>query len=237
MKSTRKLTLLNKKNKTKKRYKLDLIVYCFWTGTNKMSTDRKACLDSMEPKIGCKVVCIYAKDVNKYILPKHPLHEAYEYLSETHKADYLRTYFMNFYGGGYSDIKKSSGSWINSFKKLQNSDAWVIGYKEKGAKGVAGPPSLKAKWQDLIGNCAYICKPNTAFTNEWYDEMMSLLDKKLDKLKQFPSTFPQDCAEKSPGKYPIEWNEMLGRIFHRLNYKYKDHFMNTLPPTISKNYR
>lgn len=105
------------------------------------------------------------------------------------------------------------------------------------AKGVAGPPSLKAKWKDLIGNCAYICKPNTAFTNEWYNEMISLLDKKLDKLKKFPATFPQDCAERSPGKYPIEWNEMLGRIFHRLIYKYKDHVMNSLPPIKITNYR
>ena len=53
--------------------------------------------------------------LDKYILQEHPLHQSFNYLSETHKADYLRTYFMRFHGGGYSDIKKTSGSWIDSF--------------------------------------------------------------------------------------------------------------------------
>jgi len=78
----------------------------------------------MEEITGCKVCCVYKDDLSKYIL-EHPLHEAYEYLSETHKADYLRTYFMHFYGGGYSDIKRSSGSWLKAFDDLENSDKWL----------------------------------------------------------------------------------------------------------------
>jgi hypothetical protein len=40
-----------------------------------------------------------------FVLPDHPLHPAYKFLSAAHKADYLRCYLMHFYGGGYSDIK------------------------------------------------------------------------------------------------------------------------------------
>jgi predicted acyl esterase len=42
---------------------------------------------------------------------------------------------------------------------------------------------------------------------------------------------------KSPGKYPIKWVEMLGKIFHRLIYKHRTHVLNSLPPLTFKNYR
>lgn len=34
---------------------------------------------------------------------------------------------------------------------------------------------------------------------------------------------------------PIEWNEMLGRIFHRVIYNYKNKILNTLPISIFYN--
>jgi hypothetical protein len=160
-----------------------------------------------------------------YILPDHPLHPAYQYLSETHKADYLRTYFMHFHGGGYSDIKKASGSWIESFTQMNTTDAWMCGYKEIEG-GVAYAPNAD-KWRVMVGNGAYICKPQTELTAKWYSEMLALLDSKLDALRLHPSSFPQDCSEVSP--YPIGWNEMLGRIFHRVSYEYSDKIINILP--------
>jgi len=77
-----------------------------------MSTGRKECLQAIHASTGCEVTCIYKDDVAPYILEEHPLHPAFQYLSETHKADYLRTYFMNFHGGAYSDIKRQGGSWL-----------------------------------------------------------------------------------------------------------------------------
>ena len=59
----------------------------------------------MKDITGCNVKVLFKDDITAHILPEHPLHPAYEYLSETHKADYMRTYCMNFYGGGYADIK------------------------------------------------------------------------------------------------------------------------------------
>jgi hypothetical protein len=90
-------------------------IYCFWTGTNIMSQQRRECLEHVKSVTECNVNALFKEDIPKYILPEHPLHPGYEYLSETHKTDYLRTYFMNFYGGGYTDIKRQSGSWRKSF--------------------------------------------------------------------------------------------------------------------------
>ena len=209
-------------------------IYCCWLGTDKMSESRHRCLKQFKKKSGCNVVLITLENMNNYILDEHPLHESFYYLSEIHRADYFRTYLMHFYGGGYSDIKKTTYNWIESFKKLQNSDKWIMGYRE--IRGGEAEASLKGKYRDLIGNCAYICKSNTKLTNEWYNEMIKLLDSKLDKLKQNPASFNHDCKERGNG-YPIEWNEMLGRIFHKIVYKYKDKCLNTLPLSIFRNYR
>ena len=141
---------------------------------------------------------------------------------------------MNFYGGGYSDIKKASGSWKNSFDALYNSDKWICGYAE--IEGGVGHPPLNNKWKELIGNGAYICKANTPLTNLWYNEMIAFLDEKLELLKKHPAKHPDDCAEKGEG-YPIRWTEMLGRIFHQVVYKYKDNIMNTLPPPVFVDFR
>jgi len=208
-------------------------IYCFWTGDNKMSPSRIECLQQLK-ETQCNVILVTKQTLPQYILPDHPLHPSYEYLSETHKADYLRTYFMNFHGGGYSDVKKTTGSWIQSFDNLNKSDYWICGYKEIDG-GVAYTP-LSGKWEELLGNGAYICKPQTPLTIEWYNAMIQLLDTKLEELKKNPSTSYSDSKESGSG-YPIEWNEMLGRIFHKISYQYKERLLNTLPICILHNYR
>ena len=209
-------------------------IYCFWTGNNEMSVNRKESLASLINVSQCQVILVTKDNINEYILSDHPLHPAYEYLSETHKSDYLRTYFMNFHGGGYSDVKKTTGSWTQSFIDLSNNKAWICGYKEIPGGVAFGPGD---RWVDLIGNGAYICKPQSPLTEEWYTEMISLLDTKLERLKLFPAKHPQDCDNGYGEAYPIQWNEMLGRIFHKVAYKYKDRILNTLPISIFSDYR
>ncbi len=153
-------------------------IYCFWTGTNRMTLQRYECLKQLVKVSQCNVILVTPKSLDKYILDEHPLHPSFYYLSETHKADYLRTYFMRFHGGGYSDIKKTTGSWIESFKKLEESDKWIIGYRELNGGAI---PSLADKWMDLLGNGAYICKANTPFVIEWYNEMIKLMDNKYEE--------------------------------------------------------
>lgn len=178
-------------------------IYCWWTGSNIMSQQRRECLENIKSITECNVIALFKEDIPKYILPEHPLHPGYEYLSETQKGDYLKAYFMNFYGSGYCDIKRQSGSWRKSFEVLEQSDKYAIGYAEGGDWAIAGPPSITQQWRDLIGNGAYICKPQTPLTQEWYCEMLKLLDERFEKLQEFPATFPQDHTEISNGKYPI----------------------------------
>lgn len=211
-------------------------LFCFWTGNNMMSHSRKECLENMKNVSNVNIQYIKSEDLHSYIIPSYPLHPAYPYLSETHKADYLRMYFMHFYGGGYSDIKRQNCNWNPFFEKIiKNEELWGIGYPEIGEGGVANT-SVISYWNVLIGNGAYIIRPNTPFTRKWYQMVHELLDTKLEDLKRHPASFPQDCRERGSG-YPIEWNEMLGRIFHLINYEYHTYFTRDLVCPALHNYR
>ena len=216
-------------------------LYCFWTGKNKMNDIRKKNLESLK-NTGLEVILITPDNLNKYI--KEPLHEGYEYLSETHKADYLRTYFMHFHGGGYADIKEINDNWKPFVKLLEdNKNILVVGYKE-----VPNGPAvlddnkelsenMKKEYFKLIGNGAYICKPNTEITKEWYNTMIKKMDSKLNDLKKYPARNPQEVYSKEY-PYPLKWTELLGNIFHPIIFKYTDKVDKTLPPPIfNNNYR
>lgn len=218
--------LKNLKNKT---------VYMFWTGNNKLTPNRLQSIKKFKLIANVNLVLITNKNLKNYILKSNPLHPGYQYLSETQKSDYLRAYFMNFYGGGYSDIKETTSDWSYLFNKLYNSNYIAIGYKEIGKHGVAGNNKLKSKYNELIGCGAYIFKPDTKFTNEWYIKMMLLMDYYYLRLKKNPASFPQDSCEKKTN-YPICWNT-FNQIFHPLCYKYRKSINRDLPISIFKNYR
>ena len=211
-------------------------IYTFWTGTNPMSHNRISCLTQLRETSEADVLLIDVNHFQNYILQIEPLHPAFPYLSETHKADYLRCYFMHFYGGGYSDIKCTAGSWVKSFEEMEaTTNKTICGYKEIGPFGVP-VPELREKWELLIGGGCYICKPNTDFTKKWYSRMLDVLDKKLDLLKATPSRYPQDCSEDGHG-YPLAWQEILGRIFHQVCYEEHDKISQSLPILQFHSYR
>jgi FkbM family methyltransferase len=203
-------------------------IFCFWTGNNELTQNRTESLKTIE---NCTLIT--EKNLDKYILKSHPLHDAYKYLSETHKADYLRTYFMHFYGGGYTDIKRQTGSWSNSFVKLlENKDMYAVGYTEIGPNGVSGISDnyYRQYWKELIGNGCYIFRPNTPFTKKWYENMLAILDENLQLLKENPARHPRDCIEHFGWtSYPIKWAQILGDVFHPICYEYKDNLIHGLP--------
>lgn len=223
------------------------ILWCFWTGTSPMSEQRRRCLESMERSTQCNVVLVTQESLNAFISPDRPLHPGYASLSETHRADYLRTYFMHLYGGGYSDIKFQSGPWLPSFEALEaRPEMFAVGYKEY-SYGVpsylntpAGAP-LSDHWELLIGNGAYIFRRRTYFTEDWVLGLRKVMDRKLDALRQHPARFPQDTTgavyQGVESSYPLRWSEVLGDIFHPLCYKYSDKLLNTLPPPVFNDYR
>ena len=214
------------------------IIYCFWTGTNAMPANRKACLDNLIASAGCKVQLVDPTNLKTFLVPDAPLHEAYQYLSATHKSDYLRTYFMHFLGGGYSDIKNTTADWNTAFDDLNAQPKMLLnGYHEPSSDGVKGDKSVKEHWRELPGNCAYIIRPKTEFTQKWYDLLIQKLDSKLEALKKHPANSPQSTPQTTPG-YPIEWTEILGDIFHPLTYSYRGQFLFTTPiPDFSKPWR
>jgi FkbM family methyltransferase len=213
------------------------ILYTFWTGTNEMSPNRKTCLNQLQTNTGAKVLLIDVYNYKDYILQIDPLHPAFPYLSETHKADYLRAYFMNYYGGGYSDIKYTTGTWTKSYEEMcsPENNKMICGYKEIGPHGVP-VHDLREHWEKLIGGGCYIAKPNTAFTKKWYSRMIEILDRKLEQLKQNPSRHPQDCAEEGNG-YPLAWQEILGVIFHGVCYEERESVSQSLPILLFHSYR
>jgi len=212
-------------------------IYLFWTGTNDISYNRINSIIQLKTVSGCEIVLVTPNNLHDYILPNEPLHPAYEYLCLTHKADYLRTYFMNFYGGGYSDIKQTMGDWSASFDELnEDEEKWVVGYPE--VEWALRDTKYADLREYIIGNCAYICKPDTPFTHKWYNTMMKLMDEKLEALRLSPATNPQDSYEASGGRYPLRWQEMLSDIFHVQVFQYHKHIIYTLPsPVLNVAYR
>ena len=210
-----------------------------------MSLQRKACLDSLA-NTDADVKLITNESLHQYT-KYETIHESYEYLSETHRADYLRTYFMHYMGGGYSDIKYPSNSWSDSFNEIEtNEDIYCVGYREIDAGSVEPdvPQVVRDNWMKILGNGAYIFKPNTEFTFQWYSECKNLLDRSLEQLKRFPATHPRQtyCAihggQKMPGyEYPFRWGQLLSEIFHPICYKYRNKISQNLPTPILTHYR
>lgn len=206
------------------------IIFIFWTGTNEMSFRRIHCINALKQDTGCEIRLITVENLADYIVEGDPLHPAYEYLSETHKSDYLRTYFMYHYGGGYSDIKIPNGSWVNGFDTMQkNPEIWINGYHETCPESIAHGPSAHL-WDRLPGNCAYIIRPKTEFVAAWKRHQGEVLDRHYEALKKHPSTQPDCCIEYVPGTlYPLHWNEILGRIFHEESAKCVDRIRFDIP--------
>ena len=237
-------------------------IFCFWTGSNDMSPNRCRCLKSLQTNSECKVVLVSQDNLADYVIRSFPLHPAYSYLSETHRSDYLRAYFMHLYGGGYSDIKETDHSWKNAFEELNKQEhLWAVGYPETRPKDVSAPPNeiqeFRQHWQSVIGNCAFIFKPHTPLTGDWIARVHSILDTKFDQLKKHPSKHPQDQWMQAPrnklyrkmsrklypfikigrSKYPLRWTEIMGEILHPLSFQYKDRISQSLHKPTLKHYR
>lgn len=198
------------------------VIYVFWTGENPMTENREKAFRALQEKTEVPVQLITPQNLHEYILDEHPLHGAFNHLSLVHKADYLRCYFMHFHGGGYSDIKQPTHSWEEPFRIVENSDKWIMGYPEKKYRAAARPggklqKTLEQNFLSLIGNCAYISRPQTPFTQEWYNELLKRMDTFAPQLEKFPgNTFGDNEG------YPIPWTAILGNIFHPLCLKYHD---------------
>lgn len=196
-------------------------IFCFWTGRNDMSPRRAACLASMRENCGVPVEFLTWREWLSQILPEDPLHEGFKYLSDIHKSDYLRCYFMHHFGGGYSDIKyfEPQNNWrlcfdiMDAFPQIQ-----VIGQPEliNGTPiGAFNNPFAVAK---LLINCFFICRPHSEFTTAWYKKLIDRMDEYLPKLETHPAT---DAFGRNEG-YPVPWAALMGELFHETNMEFRN---------------
>jgi hypothetical protein len=206
-------------------------VFCFWTGTNKMTRQRILSLWSIFINTRCPIVFLNNTSIIEWELPKSPFHPALAFLSETHKSDYLRSYFMQHYGGGYTDIKLTSKSWSPCFSLLRNSNAFGLGYTELGPDAVAPVPGavgdeLRRHHADLIGLSAFIFRKETDLTKTWYARTCELLDNKYADLRVHQAQHPSDSnglrlKNGTISAYPLTFTQLLGEILHPIIYEYR----------------
>jgi hypothetical protein len=197
-----------------------------------MTPNRLESVAALREASGARIEIMTAE--NLPIVPEFPLHPAFPYLCASHKGDYIRTYLMHVHGGAYADVKRTTRSWATAFADMRDDDAWVNGYTEIEKDGVAYKP-VAHMWKKLVGNCAFICRPRTILTHEWFTDMNRLLDEKLEELKAHPAASPFDRKEWGP--YPLEWNEVGGRIFQKIIPRYLPHVRHSVPTPVFTNYR
>lgn len=205
-----------------------------------MNDNRLNGFNSLLNNSGVKVQLVTNDNLRSFIKSDHPLHEGFDFLSDVHKADYLRTYFMHHYGGGYSDIKPCSWDWNPYFQQLEESDAFGIGAPEDEFElsvTLKQRDWLGKHWDKLMTNDLYIFKPQTEFTFLWYSKLLSIMDSKLAKLKLHPAKHSREAADTFVTEYPIEWGEILLEIFHPLCFQFTDRLIKTMPLPITVDYR
>jgi hypothetical protein len=224
------------------------VIFCTWTGSTPMSPRRLDCLVTIYGETHCPVILITPQNIGEWVVPDAPLHKAFPYLSDVHKADYIRCYLMHHFGGGYTDIKKTSLSWKPHFARMRETpQAFGLGYTEIGPYGVAPIPDplgdvVRANYRRVIGNCAYIFRKGTAFTKLWLDTTHALLDAKFEDLILHPAQHAMDqfgitLPDGAVSAYPLRWQEMLGEIFHPLVFANSERFLHAQIAPLFSEYR
>lgn len=223
--------------------KIPRVIFCFWFG-NEMSVNRKKCLDIMIKHVGVEIILITEHNLNEWEIQNYPIHSHFKYLSATQKSDYLRSYFMYHYGGGYSDIKQCYYDWNMYFEMLNDSYCDVIGYAEKSSRDIAYPLH-KNLYNKMIGCGQFIFKPKSEYAEEWHTEVNEILNKFSNELEKNPATdnYPQAVRGtiiENNGRiyndYPFEWAKFSG-TYHKVQPKYFHKILNMLPYVNMEDYR
>jgi hypothetical protein len=220
-------------------------IYVFWTEANELTPRRKNNLQILKDRCGVELKFLDHTTIQDYELPDQKFHKAYKYLSATAKSDYLRSYFMNFYGGAYCDIKRAEWDWNPYFDQLNQSECWIMGYTVSCDIDVAvdltdvNYQTMKDSWQQLIGAGAMICKSNTPLTKYWFSTMSNILDQKLDLLQENPAKHVRDkMGWVTNSGYPLRWSEIGPETFMKSCFKFKDKLNHNLPcPELNEKYR
>jgi hypothetical protein len=204
----------------------DRRLFVFWMGNNEMSVNRKNCLETIKQKSGLEMILVTRDNLETFVkITGVALHNGYNLLAAIHKSDYLRSYFMHFFGGAYSDLKTHKESWVPEISKTMKNDS-LFGCGMQEIRGGSPVGSLYNKTEFLISNGGFFFKPRTNFTSQWYDSVQEEMDKLYLHLLKHPGTHL--TREMEPG-YPVSWAQIQGVKFHPVVYQYRHHLSRNLP--------
>lgn len=181
-------------------------------------------------------VNLVTKDnINQWLI--EPPHPAVEFLSDVHKSDYYRIYFLYHYGGAYTDVKPMVRRWDNQFIFFLNPKVWVLGVPEiPNGQGVKpGKSYPKDFYKRMVSNGFYIARPETELFKQIHDEQHKILDERFEDLKNHPPPFSRCCMH-GEGGYPLRWTELLGELQTDAVDKYNSHVLQTLEMPDLSNY-
>lgn len=198
----------------------------FWFGDAAMPETRRLGAESIRRlNPGLEVRLLTAAEIAELEVPGFPFHSALPYLALTHQTDYLRCYLMHMHGGGYVDVKTIHHSWEPAFDRLaQAPEKWALGYRELSHSTATALPGaiqddLRRNFFRVIGNGAYIMRPRTPLTAEWFAEVHSRLDKFEEAVREHPGGVYG--GEEDDG-YPVPKHALLGDILGPLALKYHE---------------
>lgn len=231
-------------------------VFVIWSGPP-MNANRLAGLASLRAESGVPVELVRDEDLPRWTVPTHPLPDALRHLSAVHRSDYLRAYLMHHHGGGYSDVKPTSGSWSPAFDALDaDPDLVGAGYREVGRHGVADfglrlrrrwdvQPFLADWWRyrwlqlhhrSLIGNGAFIYRPHTTLTAAWIAEVERRLTVLAPTLARNPAREPKERPDHDygagPSRYPVPWSHLLGDVHQPLVRRHRRKVLQVVPTPV-----
>jgi hypothetical protein len=225
------------------------VVFVCWFGgykvdNQKMSKNRFEAFKSLVEKIGVPVILITSNNYSSFIKQSHPIHKSFDLLSGVHKSDYMRTYLLHHYGGGYHDIKHREESWQHCWDDwLFDDNIWIYGRRENNRGAIGYPPNeshICNHYDKLVTMCWIICKPNTQYTNILLRNIEDVLDRKYLELVAHPGYnsagyYHENAFQMAEeNNYPIRWLEILGEIYHPLMLQYTIHIKYGLPDAIKK---
>jgi hypothetical protein len=225
------------------------VVFVCWFGGynvvyNKMSIDRFKAFKSLVNHINVPVILITNKNYKFFIKNSNPIHKAFELLSGNHKSDYMRAYLLNYYGGGYHDIKYRLESWENCWDDwLFDDNIWMFGRREFSRRNIGYPPNEKhfcQYYSKLVTMGWIILKPNTEFIKKLLNRIEDILDQKYNDLIKNPGYISAGYYYKNPfqmaeeNNYPLRWLQLMGEISHPLMLEFTEHIKYGLPDAIKK---
>lgn len=195
-------------------------------------------MQQIREKAGCEVRLVTPKNLNdvleEFDCPN--LHPAYEYLSVTHKSDYLRVFLCRHVGGAYTDVKPVNRDFRGLIQQLNESDRWFLGQRSQSLSALGGYSVInRLKGVSPLPTTSFMsfaARPGSAFLVEFLNRMDLFLTEKSEQLRKNPATFARDVIlEEAKDSYPVGWHELLGSIGHEMQIEGTfDETLLVLPP-------